>query len=53
MLGCRRGHGGWWGVVSLDVLTSVATAIANVFRKFAKIMKILDKIDDVKSRGVI
>lgn len=41
--------------------TSVATAIADVFRKnginvgrkFAKIMKILDKIDDVKSRGVI
>ena len=40
---------------------SVATAIADVFRKnginvgrkFAKIMKILDKIDDVKSRGVI
>jgi hypothetical protein len=25
----------------------------NVGRKFAKIMKILDKIDDVKSRGVI
>ena len=41
--------------------SSVATAIADVFRKnginvgreFAKIMKILDKIDDVKSRGVI
>jgi uncharacterized protein involved in type VI secretion and phage assembly len=40
---------------------SVATAIADVFRKnginvgrkFAKIMKILDKIDDVKIRGVI
>ena len=41
--------------------TSVATAIADVFRKnginvgrkFAEIMKILDKIDDVKSQGVI
>ena len=41
--------------------TSVATAIADVFRKnginvgrkFAKIMTILDKIDDVKSRWVI
>jgi len=40
---------------------SVAMAKADVFRKngnnvgkiFAKIMKILDKIDDVKSRGVI
>jgi hypothetical protein len=40
---------------------SVATAIADVFRKnginvgrkFEKIMKILDKIDDVKIRGVI
>jgi len=43
------------------ILISVATAIADVFRKnginvgrkFVKIMKILDKIDDVKSRGVI
>ena len=42
-------------------IASVAMAKANVFRKnginvgrkFAKIMKILDKIDDVKSRGVI
>jgi len=43
-------------------MNSVATAIANDFRKkkginvgrqFAKVMKILDKIDDVKSRGVI
>jgi len=42
-------------------MSSVATAKADVFRKnginvgrkFAKIMKILDKIDDVKSRGVI
>jgi len=41
--------------------SSVATAIADVFRKnginvgrkFARIMKILDKIDNVKSRGVI
>ena len=42
---------------------SVATAIADVFRKkknginegrkFVKIMKILDKREDVKSRGVI
>jgi len=51
---------------SLEVISgwlncSVATAKANIFqknginvgRKFAKIMKILDKIDDVKSRGVI
>jgi hypothetical protein len=43
------------------IIVSVTTAIADVFRKnginvgrkFAKIMKILDKIDDVKSRGVI
>jgi len=43
------------------VALSVATAIADVFRKnginvgreFAKIMKILGKTDDVKSRGVI
>ena len=43
------------------ILGSVATVIADVFRKngnnvgskFAKIMKILAKIDDVKSRGVI
>ena len=47
--------------MKLAVLCSVATAIADVFRKnginvgrkFAKILKILDKIDDVKSRGVI
>jgi hypothetical protein len=40
---------------------SVATAKADVFRKnginvgrkFAEILRILDKIDDVKSRGVI
>ena len=45
----------------LPIMDSVATAIADVFRKneinvgrkFAKIMKILDQIDDVKSRGVI
>ena len=49
-----------WGGPSA-ALGSVATAKADVFRKnginmgskFAKIMKILDKIDDVKSQGVI
>jgi hypothetical protein len=49
------------GCLVMCVTVSVATAIADVFRKnginvgrkFAKIMKILDKIDDVKSRGVI
>jgi len=42
-------------------ICSVATVKADVFRKnginvgreFAKVMKILDKIDDVKGRGVI
>ena len=44
-----------------STMISVAIAKANVFqnnginvgRKFAKILKILNKIDDVKSRGVI
>ena len=51
----------WLSEGSLSGVNSVATAIADVFRKnginvgrkFAEIMKILDKIDDVKSRGVI
>jgi len=54
-----------WDNMAMDTIRpsmiSVATAIADVFRKnginvgrkFAKIMKILDQIDDVKSRGVI
>jgi len=49
------------GFLDNIVSPSVATAKANVFRKnginvgrkFLKIMKILDKIDDAKSRGVI
>jgi len=48
-------------VYPANACSSVATAKADVFRKnginvgrkFAKIMNILDKIDDVKSRGVI
>jgi len=48
------------GHASLCTSPSVATAIANVFRKnginvgrkFAKIMKILDKIDDIKYEGL-
>ena len=57
----ETGQRRWKGWDYHRVSTSVATAIADVFRKnginvgrkFAEIMKILDKIDDVKGRGVI
>jgi hypothetical protein len=46
---------------SLTLMASVATVMTDVFhkneinllRKFAKIMRIFDKIDDPKNRGVI
>jgi hypothetical protein len=49
------GQLGWWGV------HSVATVMTDVFhkneinllRKFAKIVRIFDKVDDSKNRGVI